>query len=465
MLLVSHGLHAARRLRRHRPAQHQAADGLFLHRPCRLRADGRRGGQRRGAARPPDLHGDLHRHERRHLRGDRRHAPEGQGGRGDRRPRRARPHRPGHGPLRWRCSCSPWPASRRSPASSASSTCSSPRCRAASGCSPRSACSPAWCRRYYYLRIVKAMYFDQGAAGALDRAPASLSVVMAGSGPVQHLLHPVAHADAGRGRGGGGGAARLMEESAGRRAGGSRSIPSSRARPATWSPSRATARRTGSRCLPCARPPGGGRAAGAGATRRAISPFRVLLRPRHPAREAPQWGLLGGVALAEAARAVDPEPDAFALRWPNDLLRHGAKCAGLLAESAVSPEGGLAWVVLGFGVNLAHAPEVPDRATARLGRVRRPRILRRPPARPPVRLAARARRGGLRADPRRPGRRTAPRAGSASPSGAGRARRRGASRASPAMAVCCSKRIGRRSSASPVARCWRPCPGQRVEAR
>jgi NADH-quinone oxidoreductase subunit N len=35
---------------------------------------------------------------------------------------------------------------------------------------------------YYYLRIVKAMYFDQGAAGALDRAPASLSVVMAGTG-------------------------------------------------------------------------------------------------------------------------------------------------------------------------------------------------------------------------------------------------------------------------------------------
>jgi NADH-quinone oxidoreductase subunit N len=34
---------------------------------------------------------------------------------------------------------------------------------------------------YYYLRIVKVMYFDQG-AGALDRPPASLSVVMAGTG-------------------------------------------------------------------------------------------------------------------------------------------------------------------------------------------------------------------------------------------------------------------------------------------
>ena len=34
---------------------------------------------------------------------------------------------------------------------------------------------------YYYLRIVKVMYFDEG-AGALDHAPASLSVVMAGAG-------------------------------------------------------------------------------------------------------------------------------------------------------------------------------------------------------------------------------------------------------------------------------------------
>ncbi|WP_043364436.1 NADH-quinone oxidoreductase subunit NuoN [Belnapia sp. F-4-1] len=34
---------------------------------------------------------------------------------------------------------------------------------------------------YYYLRIVKVMYFDE-AVGALDRAPASLTIVMAGTG-------------------------------------------------------------------------------------------------------------------------------------------------------------------------------------------------------------------------------------------------------------------------------------------
>jgi NADH-quinone oxidoreductase subunit N len=34
---------------------------------------------------------------------------------------------------------------------------------------------------YYYLRVVKVMYFD-AAVGSLDRAPASLTVVMAGTG-------------------------------------------------------------------------------------------------------------------------------------------------------------------------------------------------------------------------------------------------------------------------------------------
>lgn len=92
----------------------------------------------------------------------------------------------------------------------------------------------------------------------------------------------------------------------------------------------------------------------------------VLLRPGGPAREAPQWGLLAGVALAEAAAEIAPDPAALRLKWPNDLLRGGAKCAGILAESALAPDGGLAWLALGIGVNLAHAPALPDRATATL---------------------------------------------------------------------------------------------------
>lgn len=88
----------------------------------------------------------------------------------------------------------------------------------------------------------------------------------------------------------------------------------------------------------------------------------VLLRPSGPPREAPQWGLLAGVALAEAAAATDAEPAALRLKWPNDLLRHGAKAGGILAESQLAP-GRIAWLVLGIGVNLAHAPRL-DRPTA-----------------------------------------------------------------------------------------------------
>lgn len=98
----------------------------------------------------------------------------------------------------------------------------------------------------------------------------------------------------------------------------------------------------------------------------------ILVRPAAPAREAPLFGLLAGVALAEAAAQVARNPAALRLKWPNDLLLDGAKCAGILAESALSADGGLDWLSLGFGVNLAHAPEVPGRATAALGTPEQP---------------------------------------------------------------------------------------------
>ena len=90
----------------------------------------------------------------------------------------------------------------------------------------------------------------------------------------------------------------------------------------------------------------------------------VLLRPAGPAREAPQCSLLAGLALAEAAAGSIRDPAALRLKWPNDLLLGGAKCAGILAESALTPAGGIAWLTLGIGVNLAHAPALPDRQTA-----------------------------------------------------------------------------------------------------
>lgn len=87
----------------------------------------------------------------------------------------------------------------------------------------------------------------------------------------------------------------------------------------------------------------------------------VLLRPGGPAREAPQWALLAAVALRDTAGA------ATRLKWPNDLMLGEAKAGGILTETATTPGGEIAWLALGIGVNLAHAPTVPGRATAALG--------------------------------------------------------------------------------------------------
>ena len=74
--------------------------------------------------------------------------------------------------------------------------------------------------------------------------------------------------------------------------------------------------------------------------------------------------LLAGVALAEATQTFAPDA-ALALKWPNDLLLNQAKLAGILIETH-GADGTLDWLIIGIGVNLAHAPHIPGRATAAL---------------------------------------------------------------------------------------------------
>lgn len=92
----------------------------------------------------------------------------------------------------------------------------------------------------------------------------------------------------------------------------------------------------------------------------------LLLRPEGPLRGVPHWSLLAAVALAETLAAHLPEPTALRLKWPNDLLLDGAKCAGILTQAAPDGAGGIGWVVVGMGVNLRHAPHLGDRATTSL---------------------------------------------------------------------------------------------------
>jgi BirA family biotin operon repressor/biotin-[acetyl-CoA-carboxylase] ligase len=92
----------------------------------------------------------------------------------------------------------------------------------------------------------------------------------------------------------------------------------------------------------------------------------LLWRPGGSAQALPRWSLLAAVALADAVAAELPPGTPLTLKWPNDLLLDGAKCAGILTDAASDGDGTLEWLVLGIGVNLAHAPELPGRRTASL---------------------------------------------------------------------------------------------------
>ena len=83
----------------------------------------------------------------------------------------------------------------------------------------------------------------------------------------------------------------------------------------------------------------------------------ALLIDPCPAPIAPQLGFVAGVALARAARDIGAAE--VGLKWPNDLLSNGAKCAGILVESAALASPGAAYVV-GVGVNCAQAPDGLD---------------------------------------------------------------------------------------------------------
>lgn len=52
------------------------------------------------------------------------------------------------------------------------------------------------------------------------------------------------------------------------------------------------------------------------------------------------------------------------LKWPNDVLYNGKKVSGILLESGSGNI--LGGIILGIGINLAHAPQTPDYATTSL---------------------------------------------------------------------------------------------------
>lgn len=94
-----------------------------------------------------------------------------------------------------------------------------------------------------------------------------------------------------------------------------------------------------------------------------IAATLLVVTDRSPA-EAAQLSFVTGLAVADLASGFI-DPTLVALKWPNDVLVAGAKLSGVLIESGPRDDGGL-WLVIGLGVNLAAAPEVPGYATTAL---------------------------------------------------------------------------------------------------
>lgn len=84
----------------------------------------------------------------------------------------------------------------------------------------------------------------------------------------------------------------------------------------------------------------------------------VRIRPGDPA--AASLALLSGLALHEVVAPLIPPPGRSMLKWPNDLMVGPAKLAGILLERVGDA------VIVGFGVNLAQAPQVEGRETISL---------------------------------------------------------------------------------------------------
>ena len=67
--------------------------------------------------------------------------------------------------------------------------------------------------------------------------------------------------------------------------------------------------------------------------------------------------LAAGVALAEAVAALGVPVQ---LKWPNDVLKDGAKLAGILIETRGAADGGT-WAVIGIGLNLLMPEDIEQR--------------------------------------------------------------------------------------------------------
>lgn len=101
---------------------------------------------------------------------------------------------------------------------------------------------------------------------------------------------------------------------------------------------------------------GRGRRARAWASPRGNFHGTLLLHPTEPAATVALRSFAAALALRDAFVALTVLPEAFQLKWPNDVLLNGGKVAGILLESSGAGQG-VQHLAIGIGVNLIAAPE------------------------------------------------------------------------------------------------------------
>lgn len=106
----------------------------------------------------------------------------------------------------------------------------------------------------------------------------------------------------------------------------------------------------------------------------------VILRPSLRLSEVPRVTLVTAVAVSRAIQAetgLKPE-----IKWPNDILIHGKKVAGILTELNAEVDR-VNYIVVGIGMNVnsgknqmpAHATSIAEELGCRVGRVKLARLL------------------------------------------------------------------------------------------
>lgn len=86
----------------------------------------------------------------------------------------------------------------------------------------------------------------------------------------------------------------------------------------------------------------------------------LTMRPSGDVAQIALRSFAAATSLREALIAVGCPAGDLSLKWPNDVLLRGGKLAGILLESLGDGKGGVSHLIIGIGVNLAHAPDASE---------------------------------------------------------------------------------------------------------